>query len=39
MTTEPKKVTSEEIAKFRAELADYPNPKAIARLMFSVISL
>ena len=31
MTTEPIKVTPEEIAKFRSELAkDYPNPKAIA---------
>lgn len=32
MTTELTKVTPEEIAKFRAELADYPNPKAIAAL-------
>jgi hypothetical protein len=32
MATELTKVTPEELAKFRAELADYPNPEAIAAL-------
>jgi hypothetical protein len=32
MATELTKVTSEEIAKFRAELTDYPNPGAIEAL-------